>query len=228
MSKRILAVEDDSLCLELIRRSLEKTNFHVTLAADGQDAIQAFHRTNPHLILLDLMLPDVSGWEVCRQIRQFSSVPIIMLTALNSPKDIVRGLNSGADDYVAKPFRGDELVARIQAVLRRTHVPPDEDLPLRFAEGHLVIDPATHRVVAHGQEIQLTPTEFKLLLLLAQQPGRIVPVDTIFNQVWHFENEPDQGYVKWYVWRLRKKIEEDPSKPRFLVTVRGFGYRFQA
>ena len=227
VAERILVVDDEYLVLELIRRSLEQANYEVTLAADGSAALQLFHKVQPHLVVLDLMMPGMSGWEVCSRLRAFSTVPIIMLTALTAQEDIIKGLNAGADDYVVKPFQGKELLARVQAVLRRTRMsPPSKDLALRFGGGDLVIDSSNRRVLAYGEMVDLTPTEYDLLLFMAQSAGRILPTATIFEKVWSYDAEASQNSVKWYVWRLRNKIEKDPRDPRFIVTERGIGYRF--
>ena len=227
MAERILAVDDEHLVLELIRRSLEAANFEVTLAPDGSAALQLFHRVQPHLVVLDLMMPGMSGWEVCSRLRAISTVPIIMLTALTAQEDIIKGLNAGADDYVVKPFQGKELLARVQAVLRRTRMPPpSKDLSLRFGGGDLVVDSSNRRVSAYGEMVDLTPKEYDLLLFMAQSAGRILPSATIFENVWSYQAKASLNSVKWYVWRLRSKIEKDPRNPRFIVTERGIGYRF--
>ena len=227
MAERILAVDDEHLVLELIRRSLEAADYEVTLAADGSAALQLFHRVQPHLVVLDLMMPGMSGWEVCSRLRAISTVPIIMLTALTAQEDIIKGLNAGADDYVVKPFQGKELLARVQAVLRRTRMPPpSNDLSLRFGGGDLVVDSSNRRVWAYGEMVDLTRKEYDLLLFMAQRAGRILPSATIFENVWSHQARADLNSVKWYVWRLRNKIEKDPRDPRFILTERGIGYRF--
>jgi len=227
MAERILVVDDEYLVLELIRRSLEAANYEVTLVADGSAALQIFQKVQPHLVVLDLMMPIMSGWEVCSRLRALSTVPIIMLTALTGQEDIIKGLNAGADDYVVKPFQGKELLARVQAVLRRTRMPPpNKDLPLRFGGGDLVIDSSNRRVWAYGETVDLTRKEYDLLLFLAQSAGRILPAATIFKNVWSYKAKASLNSVKWYVWRLRNKIEKDPGNPHFIVTERGVGYRF--
>jgi len=227
MAERILAVDDEYLVLELIRRSLDVAGYEVTLAPDGASAIRLFHRTQPHLVILDLMMPDMSGYDVCNRLRDISTVPIIMLTALSAQEDIIKGLNLGADDYVVKPFLGKELLARVQAALRRTRMaPPLPDMPLRFGDGDLIIDPDNRQVLAYGEPVDLTPTEYDLLLFLAQSGGRIMPADAILKHVWAHDKKAKVDGVKWYVWRLRNKIEKDPRNPSFITTERGIGYRF--
>jgi two-component system KDP operon response regulator KdpE len=225
--ERILAVEDEYLILELIRRVLERSHYEVITAADGPTALRLFHETKPHLVLLDLILPGLSGWEVCSQIRNVSTVPIIMLTRLQSQDDIVKGLNIGADDYVVKPFTTNELLARVQAVLRRTRMLATiADMPLRFSNGDLIIDTTNRQVMVYGRVVELTPKEYELLLYMAQHAGRVLSAADIFAHVWSYDTQTGHANVKWYIWRLRSKIEQDAARPRFIITQRGSGYRF--
>jgi two-component system, OmpR family, KDP operon response regulator KdpE len=181
----------------------------------------------PHLVILDIMMPHLNGWEICDRIRKISTVPIIMLTARGSQADIVRGLRGGADDYLVKPFHPAELLARVSAVLRRANMPPpSENTPLRFGDGELTIDPVDRQVTRRGEMVDLTPTEFDLLLFMAGRAGRILSADFIFENVWSYDAEANIESVKWYVWRLRRKIEKNPSHPRYIITERGVGYRF--
>ena len=227
MSEKILVIDDDPFLLQLIKTGLETSGYQVVTAAAGKEGLKSVDETKPHLVILDIMLPDMSGWEVCHQIRKFSVVPIIMLTALGSQADIVRGLQAGADDYLVKPFLRDELLARVSAVIRRANMPPPTSTaPLRFGDGELVIYPTERRVTVHGEDADLTPREFELLLFLAQRPGRILSTGHIFENVWPYDSETNLENVKWYVWRLRKKVERDPGNPKFIVTERGVGYRF--
>lgn len=227
MSERILVVDDDHLTLEHVRKVLETEGFQTFLVDNGAGAQQEFHRVQPHLVILDLKMPGISGWEVCQYLRRISDVPIIILTGLGDKEDVVRGLNAGADDYVVKPFQGEELLARVRAVLRRAQRAPFyRDMPIRFGGDDLVIDPAEHRVIAYGKPVELTPTERRMLLFLVQNAGRALPVQTIFNNVWSYDSKTGDQSVKWYIWRLRGKIERDPRRPRFILTERGIGYRF--
>lgn len=227
MTARILVIDDDPLLLQLMLESLKHDNYEVDLAQNGSEGLRLLQERRPHLVILDIMLPDMDGWEVCRQIRKLSTVPIIMLTALGSRADIVRGLQAGADDYLVKPFHKDELLARASAVLRRVNMPPPSpEVPLQFGNGQLVIDPTDRRVTVEGENIVLTPTEFELLLFMVHRPGRILSSEFIFENVWSYDAEANIESVKWYVWRLRKKIERDPGKPQYIVTERGIGYRF--
>ena len=228
MVERILAVDDDRVMLQLVQRSLESAGYQVTVAFDGKSGLQRFHESQPHLVLLDVMMPQMDGWETCRRIRDVSTVPIIMLTALGAHQDIVKGLRMGADDYLVKPFHPEELQARVEAVLRRMRMPPplSESSPLRFNGGQLVIDPANRQVMVRGQVVDLTPTEYELLLFMAKRAGRILSTDIIFDYVWPYDADAGLESVKWYIWRLRNKIEDDPSHPQYILTDRGIGYRF--
>ena len=228
MAERILAIDDDNLLLQLIQRSLESSGFEVSIACDGQGGLQQFHESQPHLVILDVMMPHMDGWETCRRIRDVSTVPIIMLTALGSHQDIVKGLRIGADDYLVKPFHPEELQARVEAVLRRLRMPPptSDTSPLRFGGGELIIDPANRQVMVNSKSLDLTPTEYDLLLFIAKRAGRILSTEVIFDNVWPYDADASPDSVKWYIWRLRNKIENEPRKPRYILTERGIGYRF--
>ena len=227
MPEKILVIDDDLLLLTLIQQSLERDNYTIRTAQNGNEGLDLMEKIKPDLIILDIMMPGVSGWELCEVIRRTSMVPIIMLTARGSHNDIVRGLQSGADDYLVKPFHQAELLARVSAVLRRVRANPIASTePLSFGDGELVIDPGDHKVMRNSEEIELTPTEFNLLLFMADRPGRILSTEVIFDNVWSYDTEANVESVKWYVWRLRKKIEANPSKPKYIITERGIGYRF--
>ncbi len=228
MAERILAIDDDQLLLQLIQRSLESAGYEVSIARDGQGGLQQFHESQPHLVILDVMMPHMDGWETCRRIREVSTAPVIMLTALGSHQDIVKGLNMGADDYLVKPFHPEELLARVEAVLRRLRMPPpsSDTSPLRFGGGQLIIDPGNRQVMVQSEVVDLTPTEYDLLLFMAKRAGRILSTDVIFDNVWPYDADASLDSVKWYIWRLRNKIENDPRNPRYILTERGIGYRF--
>jgi DNA-binding response OmpR family regulator len=228
VAERILAIDDDYLLLQLIQRSLESAGYEVTIALNGESGLQQLRKSPPHLVILDVMMPQMDGWEICRRIRDLSTVPVIMLTALGSHQDIVKGLKMGADDYLVKPFHPEELQARVEAVLRRMRMPPppSDTSPLRFGGGDLIIDPANHQVMARSEVVDLTPTEYDLLLFMAKRAGRILSTDIIFDNVWPYDADASPDSVKWYIWRLRNKIEEDARNPRYILTERGIGYRF--
>lgn len=228
MAERILAIDDDYLLLQLIQRSLESGGYEVTVALNGESGLQLLHESQPHLIILDVMMPQMDGWETCRRIRDRSTVPVIILTALGSHQDIIKGLKMGADDYLVKPFHPEELQARVEAVLRRMRMPPppSDTSPLRFGGGDLIIDPGNRQVMVHSKAVELTPTEYDLLLFMAKRAGRILSTEVIFDNVWPYDADTGSESVKWYIWRLRNKIEEDPRHPRYILTERGIGYRF--
>jgi DNA-binding response OmpR family regulator len=227
VAERILVIDDDPILLQLIESNLEQDGYEVFVASNGAKGLQGLGEIKPHLIILDIMMPQMDGWEICSHIRNVSTVPIIMLTALGSRADIVRGLNAGADDYLVKPFYKEELLARVSAVLRRANMPPlSTKAPLRFGNGDLIIDPTDRQVMLTGRLIDLTPTEFDLLLFMAHRAGRILSAEFIFENVWSYDSDANLESVKWYMWRLRKKIEKKPSTPRYIITERGVGYRF--
>jgi two-component system KDP operon response regulator KdpE len=178
------------------------------------------------LVLLDVMMPRMDGWETLTRIRQISHVPVIMLTAKDAEADKLRGLTHGVDDYVTKPFSFAELVARIQVILHRSKPQTDGSKPRRLVSGTLVIDVDAHRVTRAGKLIELTPTEFRLLQTLAENAGRVLTHEQLLESVWGYEAGEDTGYVKRYIWYLRHKLEDDPTKPEYILTERGFGYSF--
>lgn len=226
MTEKILAIDDDPIMLRLISQTLQSEGFSIYTAENGQKGLALFHQIAPDLVILDVMMPGMSGWKVCEQLRQTSSVPIIFLTALNSVDNVVQGLAGGADDYLAKPFRITELTARVTALLRRVRMPYEQPDVLRFGGGDLIINRTEQTVFAHDQEIPLSPIEYNLLLFMAEQAGRIFSVQQIFDSIWGAVADTGSQSVKWYVWRLRQKIEADPQNPRFILTERGKGYRF--
>ena len=221
MKSRILVVDDDVALAEMIGIVLESEGFEVSYCADGAKAVPTFRADQPDLILLDLMLPGMDGVQICEIIRQESDVPIIMLTAKSDTVDVVTGLEAGADDYVPKPFKPKELIARVRARLRRGD---DAEVPrLRIAD--LEIDVAGHEVTRDGQPIGLTPLEFDLLVALARKPWQVFSREALLEQVWGYRHAGDTRLVNVHVQRLRSKIEHDPENPKIVVTVRGVGYK---
>lgn len=218
---RILVVDDDEALAEMIGIVLRNDDYEVSFAADGTSAVPAFRLSHPDLVLLDLMLPGIDGLEVCRQIRAESDVPIIMLTAKSDTEDVVRGLESGADDYVPKPFKPAELVARVRARLREGEVRPAETLRI----GDVEIDVAGHQVTRGGVPIALTPLEFDLLVALARRPRQVFTREMLLEEVWGYRHQADTRLVNVHVQRLRSKIEPDPESPTVVLTVRGVGYK---
>ncbi|MDI2099449.1 MtrAB system response regulator MtrA [Ruicaihuangia caeni] len=221
MNARILVVDDDVALAEMIGIVLRTEGFDPQFSSDGAAALDAFRRSKPDLVLLDLMLPGLDGIEVCRLIRAESGVPIIMLTAKSDTTDVVKGLESGADDYVVKPFNPKELVARIRTRLRPASEPSAELLHI----GDLTLDVPGHEVRRGDTRINLTPLEFELLLALAMKPNQVFTREMLLEQVWGYHYKADTRLVNVHVQRLRAKIEEDPDNPRIVTTVRGVGYR---
>jgi len=221
MKPRVLVVDDDSALAEMLGIVLRSDGFDPSFVSDGTGALAAFRDTKPDVVLLDLMLPGMSGLDVCRAIRAESGTPIIMLTAKSDTIDVVLGLESGADDYVVKPFKPKELVARIRARLRRTEEPAPETLQI----GDLAIDVAGHSVKRDGRAIPLTPLEFDLLVALARKPWQVFTREVLLEQVWGYRHAADTRLVNVHVQRLRSKIERDPERPEIVVTVRGVGYK---
>jgi two-component system KDP operon response regulator KdpE len=226
MTERILAIDDDADILILIRRALRADDFVVSTATSGEEGLQFFHQFAPDLVILDVMMPGMDGWEVCQRLRQVSCVPIIFLTALSAMQNVVQGLVGGADDYLVKPFRVDELRARVVALLRRARMAHEQPNVLRFGDGDLVINCAEQKVFVDGTEVTLSPLEYNLLLFMAERAGRILPNELLFDTIWGSTADTNPKGLKWYVWRLRQKIEPDPQNPRFILTERGKGYRF--
>lgn len=228
MKQTILVIDDDQDLTVMLRAQLERRNYRVVVASNGREGLQKAYQARPDLIILDIMMPEMDGWEVCQRLRELSNVPIIMLTARNIKGDIVKGLESGADDYLTKPFSAVELEARIQAVLRRSEN-TDGKIKSRssfYSNGYLTIDFDRRTVKVRGETIELTPTEFKLLSCLVRNEGRVLPHRYLLTEVWGPEYADEVDYVKLYVRYLRLKIEEDPSEPIYIQTEWGVGYRF--
>ena len=223
--RKVLVVDDEESVRELIELYLTKEGFDVVLAKDGKEALRLNGEHHPDLIVLDLMLPGLDGWEVCKQIRSTSRVPIIMLTARSEEVDRVVGLELGADDYVVKPFSPREMVARVKAVLRRGTAGPDEQETLTFPG--LRIDRTQHRLEVDGEEVHLTPTEFRLLWCLASQPGRVFSRAELLDKIWGYDSESDARTVDVHIKRLRQKTKAAEKRSFAITTVWGLGYKFE-
>ncbi len=228
---KVLVVEDEPSFVEALTIGLEREGFDIAVAEDGAEALQAFDRELPDLVLLDVMLPKVSGIDVCRQIRKKSQVPIIMVTAKGSEIDTVVGLEVGADDYVTKPYRLRELIARMRAVMRRIPEaggPGSVSLmtPDAVVVGEVQLDPAEHRVEVDGTEVTLPLKEFELLHLLLANAGRVLPRDVLIDRVWGSDYVGDTKTLDVHIKRLRSKIEPDPANPERITTIRGLGYKY--
>jgi len=226
-TRRILVVEDEKAIREAVVAYLEREGYWVTPAADGAEAVELFGKHRFDLVVLDLMLPKVSGEDVCRRIREGSDVPIIMLTAKGEIEDRISGLELGADDYLVKPFSPRELVARVRALLRRAHV-TDEPQRDRLSYGALTIDVAGHKAFIDEQELDLTASEFKLLMTLSRYPGRVYSRMELVEKVLGYDFEGYERTIDSHVKNLRAKLGDDPRNPTFIYTVHGVGYRFEA
>lgn len=221
MGQRILVIEDDQSIAEIVGILLRAEGFDVSYCADGNQAMNAFQVVNPDLVLLDLMLPGRDGIEICRAIREISGISIVMLTARSDTSDIVTGLEIGADDYIVKPIKNEELIARIRARLRSIETPSVNEISV----GDLVIDVAGHEVKRGDLNIPLTVLEFKLLVTLAKRPWQVFSREALLEEVWEYQHAADTRLVNVHVQRLRAKIEIDPERPAIVVTVRGVGYK---
>jgi len=224
--KKILVIDDDYSLCQMIKFSFNRAGAQVFTAHDGREGLHQFYNHRPDLVVLDVRMPDIDGWEACRQIRMLSNVPIIMLTTLDKDEEIIRGLNFGADDFVTKPFSREVLMARVLALLRRAETPVEIGSP-SYRDNYLVIDLEKHLVFVLDKPVQLTATEFRLLAFLFQNAGQILTYQTILDRVWGWEYKDSIDYVHVYLSHLRRKLEEDPRNPRYLLTERGIGYRFE-
>jgi two-component system KDP operon response regulator KdpE len=228
MSKiQVLVVDDEKALRDFTRRNLEARDFAVHTAANGLEALAIFNTQPIDLVILDVMMPGMDGLETLRRIRQTSLVPVIVLSALGEENDKIQALNLGADDYLTKPFGVGELLARLQAVLRRARWVPAEASQERIVRGDIIADLQQHHVTIQGKSLELTPTEFNLLVYMMENSGRVLPHQAILQHVWGPEYGAESEYLRVYIGRLRQKVENDPGQHRHLITERGIGYRFQ-
>ena len=226
LGERILLIEDDDALSRMMRIQLEHAGYHVTVCQDGTSGLQTARDSDLDLILLDILLPDIDGWGVCERLQEITNAPIVFTTALGTEKDVVRGLEMGADDYIIKPFSYKELLARVKAALHRAR----RNAPSRatYENGRLLVDLEQHTVAVNGERVALTPLEYKLLAALVQEAGHVVSHKTLLRRVWGPQCEDRRQYLKLYIWYLRQKIEADPSNPTLILTERGVGYRMPA
>ena len=224
MNDLVLVIDDDATLLGLLAQHLSRSGYHVITAVSGSAGLQIFYDHHPDLVILDIMMPRLDGWAVCERIRETSDVPIILLTAKGAVQDRLRGFRLGVDDYVVKPFNSAELVARVGAILARSRRALLETHTAPIVRGEIVIDLAEQRVTRDGQSIHLSPTEFRLLAALAEQPGHTVSPRELLVRVWGSEYADDVENVKRYIHSLRQKLEADVEHPRLIMTERGFGY----
>jgi len=230
MRKKVLVVDDEPAFLSLVEQVLTRKGYEVFTAFDGQEALRLLFAHKPDLVILDVMMPKMDGWRTCSRIREISDVPLIMLTGKKKSKaDIVRGLDYGADDYLIKPLESRELVARVQAILRRAELPPSPETnrEITYSDAVLTVNIAERKVIVNGERVRLTPTEFKLFALLVENAGRILTHKQLLEKVWGWEYIDDIDHVRIYIWHLRQKIEPDPTQPRYIMTEPGVGYYFQ-
>ena len=223
----VLVVDDEKTLSDFVRRNLEVRSFNVYTAANGLEALAIFNTEDIDLVILDLMMPRMDGLETTRRIRQYSTVPIIILTALDEESDKVKAFDLGADDYLTKPFGVGELLGRVKAVLRRSRWTEPPTREGRFIHGEITVDLERHQVTLRGEIIRLTPTEFSLLVYLMEHAGKVLPHQAILRNVWGPEYGEETEYLRVYIGHLRHKIEDEPSKPSYLLTERGIGYRFE-
>lgn len=223
---RLLIVEDDTDLVKALELYFSRVGYEVLVAKNGLEGLQKLYDERPSIVLLDIAMPRMDGWEVCRRIRELSDVPIVILTARVQEEERVKGLRLGADDYVVKPFSLKELEARLEAVLRRSRAARPQREGILFANEELVIDADRLMVTRDGKHLDLTPTELRLLMLLAENTGRVLTHRQILEKIWGAEYADDLDYVKLFIYRLRRKIEVDPENPTYILSERGIGYRF--
>ncbi len=225
-NKLILVVDDEPRIIQFIRMNLELEGYQVIQANNGADALDKVRDELPDLVILDVMMPDLDGFETLRLLRETSNVPVIMLTVKADEEDIVKGLKLGADDYVTKPFNPRELSSRVEALLRRAELPAPVEKTAIHIDDRLTIDFAKREVIVEGEKVQLRPTEYRLLYHLVSNAGWVVPHETLLQKVWGYEYREETHYLRLYITYLRQKIEQDPSNPKYILTERGVGYRF--
>jgi len=225
---RILIVDDDPLVLKFVRANLQSMDYEIFAAMDGAEALHIVEKELPDLVILDIMMPKMDGFEVCNRLREWSQIPIIMLTARDNVDDKVKCLNAGADDYITKPFGINELTARVTAVFRRTEAAGTIPTQPSFTHDDLEINFAQRRVTVAGNEVKLTPTEYNLLQEFVLNAGKVLTHTHLLNRVWGPEYAQEREYLRVFVGHLRTKIEPDPTNPKYIITVPGVGYQFQA
>jgi len=230
IEKKVLVIDDDPVFLRLVEQVLTQKGYDVLKASNGQEALRLLFDQRPDLVILDVVMPRMDGWQTCSRIRDISDIPIIILTGKRrTEEDIVRGLDYGADDYLLKPVGNRELVARVRAALRRAELSPSADAKkeITYSDGFLTVDVAERKVIVNGERVKLTPREFRLFALLVENGGRILTHKQILEKVWGWEYIDDLDYVRIYISHLRQKIEPAPVLPRYIITEPGVGYYFQ-
>ena len=228
MSQKVLVVDDEPSMIRLVTKVLADGGYEVSSAGDGQEALRVVFADKPDLVLLDVVMPKMDGWQTCSRIREMSNVPIIMLTGTStSEEDVERGIDYGADDYLLKPVGNKQLLAKVRAVLRRAELPSSLDTrPSTYDDGYLTADLDERKVFVGGEKVKLTPTEFRLFAVLAKNPCHIFTHKQLLEEVWGWEYADDVDYVRIYILHLRRKIEPDPGDPKYVMTEPGVGYYF--
>lgn len=226
MKTHVLIVDDELSIIKLLKANLEFEGYKVSVAMNGVDALTMFEVDPPQLVVLDINMPKIDGFEICRRIREWSTVPIIMLSARGNENDKVRCLDLGADDYITKPFGTNELLARVRAVMRRNKEPDVTATRPTFSDGNIEINFSQRRVTVADKELRLTPTEYNLLLELVLNEGKVLTYTHLLNNVWGNNYQDERDYVHVFISRLRNKIESDPANPRYILTIPGVGYQF--
>jgi DNA-binding response OmpR family regulator len=226
MGQKVLVIDDDLSLVSLLRIGLEREGFTVVTADGGQEGLRRAYETHPDVIVLDIMMPDIDGWTTCERLRTMCNTPIIMLTAKDSQRDVLRGLSLGADDYLTKPYSFDELKARILSLLRRSSAQVMDNWRVVYDDGHLYINMLDGTVTREGNPVVLTPTESRVLMYLVGHRGEVVPYKELLMAVWGSECSKEVSYLNVYIRYLRRKLEDDPSNPRYICTRWGMGYYF--
>ena len=225
--KKILVIDDEEDIRLVVTTRLERAGYATIVAADGREGLRHFYNERPDLVILDVAMPEMDGWQVLERLREVSNVPVLMLTAAAQERDKVRGLRGGADDYITKPFSGEEFLARVEAALRRASAPPEISENSVYQDSEVTIDYPKHEVAVRGQPVELTPTEFRLLGTLTENAGRVLSQDQLLDRVWGQDYVESADVVRLYIGYLRRKIERDSSNPKLIETSRGFGYRYR-
>lgn len=226
LGKKVLLIDDDVYIREVTRRVFIRADAQVEVAADGQSGLARFFEFQPDLVILDIIMPVMDGWEACRQIRRVSEIPVILLTSLSSDDEIVRGLEAGADDFVSKPFKPEVLVARARAVLRRGKPTTMGGVVHSYQDDYISVDLDNRRVTVDNKRVNLTPTEYRLLVYMIRNAGQALTFAQVLENVWGDEYKDSPNYVHVYISHLRQKLEKDPSQPRYFISEHGLGYRF--
>lgn len=229
MSKqRVLVIDDEPVLCKVVKDAFTHAGYDVITATNGPEGLRQLYNCQPDLVILDVMMPEMNGWEVCLQIRQLSDVPVIMLTALTREQEVIHGLNCGADDYVTKPFSPSILLARAEAIFRRIAASPSATSKVvPYNDGYLTIDLEARRVLVRGQPIRLSQTEYRLLIFMFQRAGKVLTFQQILTNVWGELYQGDVANIHSYIWSLRQKLEPNPRLPTYLHTEHGVGYRFE-